>query len=315
MHGYEWNDGGINNQKFAILGLFAAAADGSNADERSIYLPRMYSRDQHQTRDSHHEFSEVFWMEPIADLAARWDIEIVEPPATVTYADRIERGGWRYFYRGTNAVEALNYDEASVSLAADFFRSLRPKITSSRQFQTLAKGLLHDRGIEVATQLRIEEDWAHHSEYHVKPSALPDEEFYATADRIVEKVKNTLPQIPSRIFVTCDEKYIFAPKWTIAEQVRSRTGIDIVFKSDVLAEEDFNMLKPIDASLIDFELAKLFKVFIGLSRSTYANLATFERFVSAYSDRHNDYVYNLPGDICGLRTDIGRRSDPAEACS
>ena len=315
MHGYDWNDGGINNQKFAILGLFAAAVDGVNAHERSIYLPRVYSRDQHHNRDSQHDFSEVFWMDPIIDFASRWNVEIVSTPSEVVYADRIERAGWRYFFRGTNAVETLEMDKASLSLAADFFRCLQPKITSSRHFQSLASGLFRDHEITVATQLRIEEDWAHHSEYHVKPSAEPNEEFYATADRIIQKVAGTFEKKPRRIFVTCDENYIFSPKWTIAEEVRLKTGVDIVFKSDILAPETFNELRPIDASLIDFELVKLAKIFVGLSRSTFANLATFERFAGAYSDRQSDYVYNLPGDVCGLRTDIGKRSNPIEACA
>lgn len=315
MHGFDWNDGGINNQKYAILGLFAAAVDGLNPDDRLIYLPRMYSRDQHHNLDSQLDFSEVFWMEPILDLASRWNVEIVPTPTDAVYGDRIERAGWRYFFRGTNAVETLEVEKASLSLAADFFRCLQPKITSSRQFQTLASVLFSDREIEVATQLRIEEDWAHHSEYHVKPSALPNEEFYATADRIIQKVATTLQKRPSRIFVTCDEKYIFSPKEAIAEKVRSKTGIDIVFKSDILSSDTFTELSPIDASLIDFELVKLAQIFIGLSRSTFANLATFERFAGAYSDRQSDYVYNLPGDICGLRTDIGKYSNPIEACA
>ena len=313
MHGFDWNDGGINNQKYAVLGLFVAAADGVTQDERTLYLPRMFSRDQHQKNDSQHAFSEVFWLDPINELAARWDIDIVEAPDGIEYADRIERGGWRYFYRGIAAVETLERDDAAGSLPADFFRTLRPKVTSSKTFQKLAKRIFGDNAINVATQLRIEEDWAHHSEYHVKPSALPNEEFYAPAERIIAKVKNTLAETPGAIFVSCDEKYIFAPKWEIAKKVKAATGIDIVFKSDILSPEDFDKLRPIDASLIDFELAKLAKVFVGLSRSTFANLAAFERFAGAYGDRHLDYVYNLPGDLCGLRTDRGIHHDPQKA--
>lgn len=313
MHGFDWNDGGINNQKYAVLGLFAAAADGVSQDERTLYLPRMFSRDQHQKNDSQHDFSEVFWVEPIKELASRWGIQVAETPLGVEYADRIERGGWRYFYRGIAAVEALGRLDAADSLPADFFRNLRPKVTSSKTFQKLAKGIFGDTGIEVATQLRIEEDWAHHSEYHVKPSALPNEEFYAPAERIIAKVKNTLVETPSTIFVSCDEKYIFAPKWEIAEKVKADTGIQIVFKSDILSSEDFAELRPIDASLIDFELAKMSKVFVGLSRSTFANLVAFERFAGAYGDRHLDYVYNLPGEVCGRRTDRGIHHDPQKA--
>jgi hypothetical protein len=142
VHGFDWNDGGINNQKLAILGLFAAAVDGVSEEERTVYLPRIYSRDQHQKQDSLHEFSEVFWIEPINELADRWNVNIAQTPDGVEYPDRIERGGWRYFYRGTSAIETLGRDNAADSLPADFFRNLRPKVTSTRTFQKLAKGVL-----------------------------------------------------------------------------------------------------------------------------------------------------------------------------
>jgi hypothetical protein len=128
-------------------------------------------------------------------------------------------------------------------------------------------------------------------------------------------VRNTLADTPAAIFVSCDEKYIFSPKSDIAEKVKAETGIKIVFKSDILSPEDFGKLRPIDASLIDFELAKISKVFVGLSRSTFANLIAFERFAGAYGDRHLDYVYNLPGDLCGQRTDRGIHHDPQKASS
>jgi hypothetical protein len=43
-------------------------------------------------------------------------------------------------------------------------------------------------------------------------------------------------------------------------------------------------------------------------------LVAFERFSAAYRNRNVDFVYNLPGDQLGRRTDAGTADDPRIAC-
>lgn len=70
----------------------------------------------------------------------------------------------------------------------------------------------------------------------------------------------------------------------------------------------------LDASLIDFEIARTAEFFVGLSRSTFANLVSFERFCLAYSNKNRDFIYNLPGPTLGRRVDAGTSDDPFVAC-
>ncbi|TCL93130.1 hypothetical protein C8J38_103319 [Rhizobium sp. PP-WC-2G-219] len=315
-HGYEQNEGGINNQKFAVLGLFVAAADSEALIDRQVYLPNIYSHDQRGERSSIHPFEDVFYLEPLLDFASRWAVEIVPQPKSIDYVDRIERGGWRYFYRGTSAVNDLHGTHSmSMSIAADFFRSLTPKVVSGSEFQKLSRFVYEENGISVVSQMRIEEDWAHFSEYHVKPAAIENEDFFISAERIAEKIQNTLGSEHENYYVSCDERYLFQPKWEIAKKIKNKTGINVFWKSDFIDDATMSAMTPLASSLMDFEIAKLSETFVGLSRSTFANLVTFERFGRFYSDRARDYIYNLPGDRCGLRKDRGTRVDPREVCA
>ena len=108
MIGYDWNDGGINNQKLALLGLFVQAL---SSDSRSVYLPRLYSKDQHDKRSSLHPISEIYDINLIQSFADRWGVSILSEPNNIIYADRISRGGWEYFGIGAGAVGIASNDK------------------------------------------------------------------------------------------------------------------------------------------------------------------------------------------------------------
>ena len=55
MIGYAWNDGGLNNQKLALLGLMIEASRSGAA----VYLPQIYSKDQRDQRSGLFDFSET----------------------------------------------------------------------------------------------------------------------------------------------------------------------------------------------------------------------------------------------------------------
>lgn len=313
--GFDYNDGGINNQKLALLGLFAAAREDQLEGQRRVYLPRVFNRSQRLEESTVEAFADVFHLGPVLDFASRWGVEIVDTPE-VAYADRIEWAGWTYFGRGSGRFCLAGRTPASASLdmAADFVRSLRPRVLDSVLAQRVFNEVYAVRGIRTAVQLRIEEDWFHYASTHLKTAVKEKDEPYLPADTIIAKVKETLPDLGPTVYVTCDERFIFEPKWTISERVRAQTGVEIVWKSDVLSQSEFDGLTPLENSLIDFELARLSSVFVGNSRSTFANLVCFERHVHGYGGGGRDYVYNLPGARLGLRTDLGGHDSPWRAC-
>lgn len=311
MLGYDWNDGGINNQKLALLGLFIEGWK----HKTPIYLPKIHSKDQHDKRSEEFPLGDIFWLGPIVDFADRWGIVIADTPKETKYVDRIDRCGWNFFGAGTGHLASVHHKgNLALDISADFFRALRPKVTSTQLFSSLCHQVFSAKDIKTVVQLRIEEDWFNYCECTLKPTVKGAEDYYLAAEKIIMKVKNTIPVDSGALFVSCDEAYIFAPKWEISDTVRRETGIDIVWKSDLLPLDDFSKMPPIHASLMDFEIAKLAETFVGLTRSTFANLACFERYANAYRDRRADYVYNLPGPMLGRRVDFGLCPEPDAAC-
>ncbi|SER57027.1 hypothetical protein [Rhizobium sp. NFR03] len=307
MLGYEWNDGGINNQKLALLGLVVAAYEQS----KPLYLPKMFSKDQRETRSSLHDFGEIFDEQMFMALLARWDIARVDNPA-IDYADRIERNGWKFFDFGAWILGSGGGNGRSRDLVPDFFRSLVPLVTRSPSFLTICSGAFTELKLQVVNQLRIEEDWRIHCQYSLEPTIKHPEDYNLSAPEIIKKTKETLGVL--EVLVSCDERYVHIAKKDLTKEVYEATGVNIYWKSDFLARDVADDLTPIAASLIDFELAKLAKTFVGMSRSTFANLATFERFCRNHQDYREDYIYNLPSSRLGLRVDLGRSVNPLEVC-
>lgn len=313
--GYHYNDGGISNQKFALLGLCIAAAGNDRASARKLYLPKILSRDQHDNRSSLCDFGAVFWEDIFASFCDRWGITIVEAPDR-TFADRIEWGGWTFFEEGTTHLRTFTTRRGAIAggIAADFFRSLIPRVRSEPPFQKLCHEIFFTRRINTVAQLRIEDDWFQYCQNILAPAIQDGEQFYLDADRIVAKIKSSLSEIGDTIFVVCDERYLLAPKEVITRRTCEATGIRIVWKSDLLPRVEYEALSPLEASLIDFEIAALAPRFVGNSRSTFANLACFERFVRFFEPADDCYIYNTAGPSLGLRMDRGTTHDPKDIC-
>ncbi|MEH3144748.1 MAG: O-fucosyltransferase family protein [Methylobacterium frigidaeris] len=313
--GYEHNDGGINNQKLALLGLFVAANKSDNQIGRRIYLPNIYNKDQHDLKSSFENFEEIFWLDIFFDFAKRWNIEIVDRPNSF-HGDRIERNGWNYFGQGACYIgDLVEHERPNLNsdIASDLFRSLIPKIKSSRIFQTVCDKIFYVSEINTAVQLRIEEDWHNHANRHLSAVIKHEEDYLLSAEGIIKKVANSLPDTGGTVYVSCDERYILLPKWTIRENVLNETGINIVFKSDLISPETFDSIRQVDASLIDFEIGKVADRFVGMTRSTFSNLLCFERHVCTYKTKRHDYIYNKIGPKLGIRTDLGSKDDPRVA--
>lgn len=76
MIGYAWNDGGLNNQKLALLGLMIEASRSGSA----VYLPQIYSKDQRDQRSGLFDFADIFCFDQFRDFATRWNVAIVDVP-------------------------------------------------------------------------------------------------------------------------------------------------------------------------------------------------------------------------------------------
>lgn len=313
--GYHYNDGGISNQKFALLGLCVTAVCDSGASERQIYLPKILSRDQNDENSSLCDFESVFWGDVFGSFCGRWGITIVDAPSVI-FADRIERGGWAFFDKGTAHLRAFKARRNDINgdIAADFFRSLIPRIRSGPTFQKLCNEIVFSKRINTVAQLRIEDDWFHYCKNVLAPAIPEGEDFYIEAHQIVAKIKNSPCEIGDTIFVVCDERYLLAPKKAIADKTYAETGIRIVWKSDLLPQSEYEALSPLEASLIDFEIAALAPRFVGNSRSTFANLVCFERFVRFFRPPGDCYIYNNAESFVGLRMDLGTTHEPKDIC-
>lgn len=311
LFGYDWNDGGISNQKLALLGLVIEAS--RNGAE--IYLPKIYSKDISEQRSGVVSFEDVFWREPFEEFAGRWHVKIVGEPSDATYSDRIERCGWNFFNSGAWNVSHLRVKGLdSRDITADFFRSLRPRVADSLLFSRIATSVFNAHNIDTVVQTRYEEDWRIHSQYTLEPLLGSGEDFCIPPDAIMHKVAASFSDKPGMVYVSCDQNHMPMSKADTKRIVFERSGINTLWKSDLLTEDEHSEMTPLDASLIDFELAKTAERFVGLSRSTFGNLVAFERFSAAYRNRNVDFVYNLPGDQLGRRTDAGTADDPRVAC-
>ena len=311
LFGYDWNDGGISNQKLALLGLVIEASR-NGAD---IYLPKIYSKDISEQRSGTFSFESVFWREPFEAFANRWNVKILPEPSEASYADRIERCGWNFFNSGAWNVSHLRIKGLDPSdITADFFRSLRPKVADSVLFSRIATFVFHSHQIDTVVQTRYEEDWRIHSQYTLEPTLGRGEDYCIPPEIIMDKVASTFAKVPETVYISCDEKHMPMSKSDTKRMVFEKSGINSLWKSDLLSDEEYNEMTPLDASLIDFELAKTAERFVGLSRSTFANLVSFERFSFAYRNRDVDFIYNLPGKLLGRRLDAGTADDPLIAC-
>lgn len=312
--GFDYNDGGISNQKLALLGLVINASRMPDATDRFIYLPRIYSRDQDESKSTFHAFGDVFWTEMFVAFLHRWGVGVVPIP-DVDYADRIERGGWNHFHLGAAHLGSIAEKEetAATDIISDFCRSLVPRVKSSSLFQTLCSEIIYKNNLSVMAQFRIEGDWASYCRYNLDPVLVRPEQNYLTPVEICAKIKCSLPDV-KQLYVFCDERYAPQPKHLINQEVQDATGIRLFWKTDFMDVETYKNMSAIDASLIDFEISKLASTFIGLSRSTFSNMSAFERFSKDFTSLSHDYIYNLPQDNLGLRVDKGTRVDPWETC-
>ena len=169
-------------------------------------------------------------------------------------------------------------------------------------------------GIDTVLQLRIESDWRDHVENGLRPIFGDSEDNGIGFLQILSKVKNTFPDL-RMLYATSDENAMLSSKNEIREACRSRFGIELLWKSDLLEPSLIGQLTPLDLSLIDFEIAKYSRRFVGLTSSTFSNMLGIAKLADTRQPVTGHYIYNRLGDGVVERKDNGFTTTSHQALS
>jgi hypothetical protein len=290
--GFLYNHGGLNNQKMAIVGLLLSAIEGRAAAN----LPYIYVKDQRTDDEYLARFEEVFALDPIIAFGRRNGIAVHhQHPSGV-------RGGWDCFGRIGDAL-ANGPGHKVVDNLLDAVACLQPRIASHPALLRLKDFVFASLGIRATIQLRIEHDWQENAQ-NLRAVFGDAEEYGIGFMAILAKVRAAFPDL-RLAFVTSDEKSMPSSKDEIRTFARSRFGIDLLWKSDLLGSAELERFNPLDLSMIDYEMARYSPIFVGQTGSTFANILCLEKFARTGKDVTGHFIYNCPGEMVLERKDNG----------
>ena len=294
---YAYNDGGLNNQKLALLGLLLEA----KRTGRRLALPLLYNLDHAGGERGTVAFGDIYRRDLFAAMAERLGVEIVdaEPDA----ASR----GWDFFAVGAKhiAIEVAGSRMTPDDPACAFFRALVPRLRD-RVGLTPLRDWLHGRDpAPLVVQMRIETDWQFFSAVTLDPTVGKQEDYLPSFSNIVAKVVNTFGRDAAEIYVVCDEAALPVPREEIRRVAGDVFGVTLRWKSDLLPAEALAGLSVLERSILDFDTALQAGRFVGLSRSSFSNLVTFERYCLTEAPVRGHYIYNVPGPMVLERHDNG----------
>lgn len=303
--GYSSNNGGLNNQTFALLGLFCRAYQ----EKKSVVLPLMTIKDHVSKNDRYVALRNIFDIESLRKLAHSHGFDLVDK--NPRYFDEVqvapEKNGWKYFGAGASrtseVARGIARDPELGNFVFDFFSHLIPLVRRSPIVAALKERVFVQEGIDVIAQFRIETDWKRHSDA-MKARQTKPEDLYLEPPQIVKKIVNTLPGTKT-ILVTSDEAAMPWTKEEIARSCLDELGVVLFWKSDFLKPDDLAFFNNLELSLIDQEMAVSSRNFIGITRSTFANMTTFLKFAKTREHIKTDYFYNTADEFLKQRNDNG----------
>jgi hypothetical protein len=300
--------GGINNQKMALIGLFATAREAGAA----LCLPDITLMDQVNHVYDHVPFQSIFNPAKFLAVAQRYGI-----PVAPYEREKMPQGYDAYFWKTFSIFEDFSFsghptDAGFNEFILDLLASFEPLVRQTYIFRKLKADVFEQAGIEMVAQFRIEADWERHCRENLDKHVPQPEDNFLPAVRIVEKILKTFPGT-KRLFVICDEPALVMPKEVIRQEVFSRLGVEVFFKSDFLSGYVLDMLKPTQLSLLDFEIASSAKTFVGLSRSTFSNLTALQAYAVTRRPVAHHYIYNAVGPMLAQRTDNGCHANAYQA--
>ena len=303
--GYFANTGGLNNQKLALLGVFL---DGI-ATSRPIVLPYFTVLGGPPEGGRLIRLFDVYEQAPLLHLADACGLRVVQAEPTGG------SDGWDHFRIGSDYFG--NLGRTGTPRPNDFgfvfLRSLVPRLRSSPLSTELAEHVFGQRGVRVVAQLRIESDWVSFAQETLDGFGDTSADHAPSAVAILGKIHATLPDTGRSIYVTVNEDDMPAPKETIRADVQRLFGIELIWKSDVIAPVYMGALNRTDLAVLDFEMALRAEYFVGTSNSTFANVVAMETFAARGQPVRGHYLWNLAGPVLRERTDEGLTIHPAEA--
>jgi hypothetical protein len=297
---------GINNQKIFALGVL-------NHSMASGVSPKLPDLCNFVPPDGYREifpFSSRFDVTNLKSEILQFGLHLDE-----NTLDNSCPPPWDLFRNGARAI-GRSYRQHGLlrfnTLEATFFSNISPIFDGLEN--SALQSILYDNEIEICCQLRIEKDWVEYLNKKLGTRMQSGEDSSQDPIAVIKKIKNTFPIHSGKIFVTCDEDNLPLSKSELKELVLRKTNIELVFKSDLLSSL-FYSLDSIGRSLLDYELAISASMFVGNSRSSFANLLCYEKVIRTGCAVTGHYIYNMLGDKVIRRVDNGMFPEPEKSAS
>lgn len=277
--GYPCCNRGLNNQKLSLLGLVALCIEQDSV----LSIPKIADfNPQTSKSEGQQEFADLFEFEAFSRYL-RW----LGVRHTHDTCDNVD------------VEEAFKLgNEQDISKRIAFLSALQPCTPLKNLIEMVALKVYSNRP-KVALQLRLEHDWIKYSK--VRLAQIPREANLLSGYEIIDKVARSIRC--RSVYVTCDEASLSISRDVLSRYAKDKHSIKLIWKSDI---QD-GALPFAAATEFDFHLARLADVFVGTSRSTFANM------LCSASPNARHYLYNRDRSTLVKRTDKGMHATAIEA--
>lgn len=300
--------GGISNQKMAFIGLFVKAFE----QKRPLKIPNITMMDQINKRYENQSFDSIFYVHNFYKIAEKYDIEISQHDI-----ENLPNGYDEYFWKTYSIFENKIFvkpsEDTHIShLVFDLLRAFSARVNFSSLSKTIIGEVFGRQQVRIAAQFRIELDWRDHCQGSLNNHISTPEDNYLEPHQIVKKILNVFPET-RKIYAICDEPALPDSKQNIKETILKDFEVELIFKSDILSSFDTLLLRPLHLSLLDFNVASIAPIFVGISRSTFSSMVSLENYARLKHNIGNHFIYNTTKNFISLRTDNGCHADAIQA--
>ena len=285
---------GLSNQKLALVGLATECLRLG----RPMALPPLVDYRPPATRHAELPFEAVFCADSFAAAAARAGLHLAAPGPADHVLDP-----HKAFGMGTQHLAQVGSADPSLP-GFVLLGGLRPNARIATLVERVSDGLVQ-RGVTAGVQLRIENDWQHYFTMTLHERIDPAiEEIPLSAGRILAKIAASLGPSPRTLYVTSNEADLPVPREAIRAEAAQGFGFELVFKSDIV-DSALDGVSLLEQAIVDFEVALTLPMMIGLTRSTFFNVAAATSFARKGRAAARFAVYNAAVDALVPRTDHG----------
>ncbi|MDO9499926.1 hypothetical protein [Falsiroseomonas sp.] len=285
---------GLSNQKLALVGLATECLRLG----RPMVLPALVDYRPPASQHAELPFDAVFDADAFAAATPRAGLRIAPSGPADHLLDPHDAFGM-----GTQHLARIATPQPTQA-GFVLLGGMRPNARiAARVTEVVAR--LAQRGVTAGLQLRIENDWQRYFTLTLHERIDPKvEEIPLTAARILDKIAASLGAGPRALYVTCNEADLPVPREEIRAEAATRHGFELVFKSDIVGE-GLAAASLLEQAIVDFEVALSLPAMIGLTRSTFFNVAAATAFARGSTPARRFHVYNAAGGALVPRTDHG----------